>query len=530
MEAPEILKYSEELLKAAFHKTHDMEQARELTQEACLCVLTALHMGKNIDNPKAYLFSVLQHLFCRSLRQKYQMSVVCYGEMPADIAEETDCFAHLEKAEESEAVRRELAFLAGSFREVMVRYYMQEQSVAQIAEEMGLPKGTVLSRLDMGRKKVKKGVEHMEKYQQNSYQPDRLALGINGSTGLGKEPFSCVQTLLNQNILILAYEKPVTPLELAQALGTSMAFVEESVETLLYEQLLKKEGKKVFTDFVIISPAEDEKNLQTSIQYAGETFAQANELFLEMTKEYKKIEGFRHCSDTWRYMLGVLSCRIHYMSDLDEAVTGRAEDYTQYPDRPNFGKWVAVGTRFPAGYINQERARYSVSGRSGTGDISSSIKGSVEWDTALGHTHGIPFQYSVDQKERALAIEAIAAGNPSARQALLIPQLEEYGFIHAEEGKKVSAVPFITEEEEKQFFAIEREFAHRYNRLFLDKMVSTAKVHSVKYPRRISIIPSFMFAEPLFYHSMEYIYLAAKAGAITLAPEQKYPIMYIIKR
>jgi len=44
--------------------------------------------------------------------------------------------------------------------------------------------------------------------------------------------------LLDQNILITAYEKPLIVSEIARALGTPMAFIEESVNNLVDAQLM----------------------------------------------------------------------------------------------------------------------------------------------------------------------------------------------------------------------------------------------------------------------------------------------------
>ena len=51
----------------------------------------------------------------------------------------------------------------------------------------------------------------MERYEKQSYQPERLEISCNGSMGLNGEPFSLTNgDMMKQNILIAAYEKPVT--------------------------------------------------------------------------------------------------------------------------------------------------------------------------------------------------------------------------------------------------------------------------------------------------------------------------------
>lgn len=76
-----------------------------------------------------------------------------------------------DKDDEAENVRKAVAYLAKNYREVIVGYYMNGQSVRRIASELGIPEGTVKSRLHLGRDHVKKGISDMEKYSKQSYSP-----------------------------------------------------------------------------------------------------------------------------------------------------------------------------------------------------------------------------------------------------------------------------------------------------------------------------------------------------------------------
>ena len=92
----------------------------------------------------------------------------------------------------------------------------------------------------------------MENYIKQSYEPDVLRMSCSGGVGLDGEPFSLVggTDKLTQNVLILAYEKPVTETELAKALGTPTAFIEPIIEKMIAGELMKRtDSGKVYTDF-----------------------------------------------------------------------------------------------------------------------------------------------------------------------------------------------------------------------------------------------------------------------------------------
>ena len=73
-----------------------------------------------------------------------------------DIAEDED-EGYL-TSEEASKVRKELNHLGFIAREVLIRYYFGNQGVADIAEGLGIPEGTVKSRLSAGRGQIKKGL------------------------------------------------------------------------------------------------------------------------------------------------------------------------------------------------------------------------------------------------------------------------------------------------------------------------------------------------------------------------------------
>lgn len=528
----DLLSCMEAVYKAALLKTRDADKAEELVQEAYLHTLSALAAGTSIQNPKAYLLSVLNNRFFMDLRRKYQISTVYYADMPDGLPCEEEPPDAVIQSQEAEAVRRELAFLSRTTRDVMVLYYMKNQSVAQIAKTLSIPKGTVLSRLDAGREKVRKGVETMKTYQPNSYQPETLTIGIDGRIGQNREPFSCIQNSMDQNILIIAYEKPLSVSEIGQALGVPLAFVEEAVEKLVDAQLMKRIGTKVATDFVILGVKDREKSIALCKAFAADTFDAVHPVFMHMVEQYGDIPGFSAYNPTQRYIQAVLSARQSYIWRLEEAVTGKKSmDFSDFPDRPNYGKWVASGGRYPHGYdFDAEYSKYAVSGRCGVDNVSEAIMLYTEWDTPVGHTHLAHYTYSLSEKERALAIDAVRTDSVSAFQAELLPDLERLGFIKEENGRKVPAIPYITGGDNARFFEIEGEAGGAFCATCLEKAAKVCRDNPVSYPKHISIVPDYIYTERLMDLPMAYVYEAAKRGILPLEPGKSYPVAYIVTR
>jgi len=274
----------------------------------------------------------------------------------------------------------------------MVRFYMHGKSVDEISRDLNIPVGTVLSRLDTGRDKIKEGVIKMinETYTKNSYEPERLGLGINGSTGMDGEPFSTLRDgLLAQNVLIAAYEKPLSVQEIAEKLGVATAFIEDVTERMLASELMQKSGNKIYTDFLITSNDDTVKNIEAAQKFADDSFDDVKDILNELVDAYRKSKILEKFNDTQLYSYAVLTMT----EGTYEAARAHLPllDYDDFPDRPNGGKWVAVATRSPDGYKPKEsiNAKYHLSGKysSGFGDGSRM----EEWSTHIGATHNAQY-------------------------------------------------------------------------------------------------------------------------------------------
>lgn len=239
------------LLSAALRKCGNLQDAEDLAQETVLAALQYEAKGKHIDNIRPWLAAVLNRKFCDMLRRRYRRPFISLGE-DFDIACEFPFSVDLESMDEAGRARGEIAFLTATYREVMVRHYMEGQSVAEIAAALGIPQGTVKSRLSVGRSHVKKGIDNMEYYERQSYKPVRLSVSNSGRGGVNGEPRSLVEEdLIAQNLLYLAYEKPVYEAELARAIGIPMAYVEPVIRKLLNGELMRQTGDRLYTDFIL---------------------------------------------------------------------------------------------------------------------------------------------------------------------------------------------------------------------------------------------------------------------------------------
>lgn len=253
----ELVDYSEYLLAVALNKTHNLEEAEDLVSETIIKALCVLEKNETIENPKAYLLTLLSRNFIDMLRKKDSRPTVFYGILPDFESEKDSVLDQIIKSQDAENIRQVIGTLTKNYREVLIRHFVHGQSVKQISQELGIKENTVKSRLNTARMDIKEKII-MEKFESQSYEPERLHIWMNGGTDELNDvdnPFTVnkPENIIAQNLLILAYEKPLTIPELAAAIGMQVPYVEPVVDFLIKIDMMKKTGDKVYTNFLIFS-------------------------------------------------------------------------------------------------------------------------------------------------------------------------------------------------------------------------------------------------------------------------------------
>ena len=259
----DLFDYAQYLLKLAVKKTDNFEQAEDLVSETLLSAIVA--GSEKIENLQAYLTGILNHKFNDFLRSKYSKPVISYGVIPRFDFESSEepALDKLIKNEEREKVRSFIAQLSKNYREVLVRHYIHGQGLQAIAEELDINTNTVKSRLNAARMNLKSQMEkkEMEKFEKQSYEPEQLAIWMYGEMENDCQAFYVNDWTrrIHQNILIMAYKKPLTITELSQGLGISAAYIEPIVEELISYDFMARKGDKVYTSFIIFTQEEKDR-------------------------------------------------------------------------------------------------------------------------------------------------------------------------------------------------------------------------------------------------------------------------------
>ena len=161
-----IAEYGKDIYSFCKHLTNNLQEADDLYQDT---FLTAVEIKEKIDydnNPKSYLLSIALRIW-KNKRRKFAWrkriadvrSIADEWDVAMGESTEMSLEERITGKEKDEAIRMAVNRLPDKLKIVVLLFYMEDLSTAQIAEVMNIPVGTVLSRLHQARKILKKKLE-----------------------------------------------------------------------------------------------------------------------------------------------------------------------------------------------------------------------------------------------------------------------------------------------------------------------------------------------------------------------------------
>ena len=280
MNTQESLLFDGELMEATFlwcyrhvSNTHDAE---DLSQEILLEAIISYRKACGKGEPPAAFYPWFWGIAKNRLRLFYRSrkkQAVLLGETVGNLSDSEPCYFDLcdiDEAliaeEERARLTFELSLLSRIQRECVILYYLQNRSVKEIARILGIPEGTVKSRLFDARKNVKKGME--EPMENNETKNKRLSyapaeLNMCGSNGIPSHWHFLQDTMVKQ-ILVACANEGKTVREIAETIGVAPVYFEEKIDYLLKHKFIKEIAPSTYIDDFPIVPQQADVDMQVA--------------------------------------------------------------------------------------------------------------------------------------------------------------------------------------------------------------------------------------------------------------------------
>ncbi len=157
----DAMQYTSQLYAAALRYTKNQHNAQDLVQDTYAKAFTSFHQFEPGTNLKAWLYRILTTTFINTYRKDQRRPLISDGEVEDwQLAASASHTSDQGKSAEDEVlenlpdgeVKRALQEIPEEFRLAVFYADVEGYSYKEIADILGIPSGTVMSRLHRGRK------------------------------------------------------------------------------------------------------------------------------------------------------------------------------------------------------------------------------------------------------------------------------------------------------------------------------------------------------------------------------------------
>ncbi len=336
-------------------KTTNRLDAEDLTQDIALNVINGLNKGTVPDNYSAWIWQIARNIYSKwatkkRIRRENINSVDIYDK---DIVDDTtNVINEMIYDEQLALLRRELAFIKSEYRNIIVAYYLENKSIKDIAKSQDLSVDAIHQRLHRARNVLKEGMNMTRKFGKRSYNPENIGFVMNGKDGKKGQPWSIITHLLYKNIFLEVYENPQTVEQLALELGIALPYMEDELEFLCKEELLKKIGNKYETNFKILSKEEQFKQYEINTKVSKQItykICEMIDLFIKEDTGKVNFEYIGYVNAKWTLLVKVFDFLLLETKN-GKFVNSSVSYKDDRPQRPDDGAWTLTGYEHPVDF------------------------------------------------------------------------------------------------------------------------------------------------------------------------------------
>lgn len=135
-----------DVYRFAFRLSGNHVDAADLTQQTFLSVCRNLHQLKELEKCRSWLFTIVRNAFLKSQRDQKEQILAFESSFDDVLATESVEFDF-----DEEAVSLALSEMPENYRTPILLYYFEDIGYKEIADVLGVPIGTVMSRLSRGK-------------------------------------------------------------------------------------------------------------------------------------------------------------------------------------------------------------------------------------------------------------------------------------------------------------------------------------------------------------------------------------------
>ena len=155
------IRFKDKLKSFAFRYTNDDALAEDLVQETLIKVYKKKHLYKPMGKFSTWIYTIIQNLAITEIRKKSRRGTFTFTELGNDDVEfiakspDNNNTDNMNDKNDNQIIHESLQELDIEFRNIIIFRDIQELSYDEISKIIQIPLGTVKSRINRGRLKLK---------------------------------------------------------------------------------------------------------------------------------------------------------------------------------------------------------------------------------------------------------------------------------------------------------------------------------------------------------------------------------------
>jgi len=366
----------------AYRRCSDRFSAEDLCMDIICQALKAASRTPDIVHFHAFFWTVAHRVYADFSKNRKRAAAWTAPDERASLTAQAwenpmeEFVEQQERQDQLNDVTRRIAFLSKMYRDVMVMYYIDEASVADIASALHISANVVKQRLFLARKKLKKMKEAKPVQPDMTLKPMELLLVGNGQPG-GNDPRNKLDRAFSKNLVYLCRKQPHSAQELSEKLNVPLPYVEEEIDIQIkgengtYGMLTKAGDGKVVANAVILDAAEAKEGEAFYIKHM-DALCQSLKAWLASQGEAIMSFPFLSQQDDLRFILWGLIADIErkFTKAVDQCLADEHFQNVTQVKRPFYVCGFAVPQDQPVAYdcfygcdgVNEELKDYDLHG------------------------------------------------------------------------------------------------------------------------------------------------------------------------
>ncbi len=158
-----VIRYKDKLVNFLYRYTGDKDEAEDLAQDAFIKLYRSKHLYKEIAKFSTWFYTIAINTAKTDARKKNRFNTLSISDYDPENEKDYEIPANVQSPDEyanagieNYYIQKAIDSLEESFKEVIILRDIEDMDYEEIAKVTGLPLGTVKSRINRGREKLKK--------------------------------------------------------------------------------------------------------------------------------------------------------------------------------------------------------------------------------------------------------------------------------------------------------------------------------------------------------------------------------------